>query len=177
MWRAYSKENSLSSGRCVTLFDVTKSSLLPQTPNTILREIQENGSFRMQLFRSGIQGKSDTPYHYMLASQSMLWSYPEISDETLLIVLCAYQHYELKISVDRDFFELSIREKDLNYTTHLLHWQFASDWEGLSWVEFEACMVSWMAAGIKKLDTLLSGVETALDDGFGPGSTTIPEEA
>lgn len=155
------------------MLDFSKQKLLPNSDPEILAEIGDQ--CRNHLFKGLLRQVPATPAHYMRRMRNLLWMYPEIADDTITIASVHYQQYVMLLSVDRDFFELSIFDKTMHTARTLLSWQFVSDWEGVTWEEFWVCMKGWLSDGLAQLKALQAAWD-AQEGPFNEGCTEIPEE-
>lgn len=90
-----------------------------------------------------------SPYEFMVAMRDVMYRNVVLIDDTLLLLMLYYKQYRVELTMDRDYFELTLTNSENGSREHLDGWSLCSDFKGASWEQFELFLVGSLGGAIK----------------------------
>lgn len=113
--------------------------------------IQGDPSYRFLIMNQGLKkrGAMATPYDFMVEMRDVMHQSVELIDETLLLLVLSYRQYRLELTMDRDFFEISLVDRANRCREHLDGWSLCFAFKEATWEQFELFLVGTLGGAIK----------------------------
>ena len=116
-----------------------------------IHAIRSDPTYRFLIMDRGLKRKRDvaSPYEFMVAMRDVMYRNVELIDETLLLLMLCCKQYRVELTMDRDYFELTLTNSESGSREHLDGWSLCSDFKGASWEQFELFLVGTLGGAIK----------------------------